>query len=460
MNKKIFIGIPCYSNPAPEVLQDYMRLAFYLGRRCHQFDFFLGIKTKSEQFRARNAIVEAAYTVGADFLLMIDDDHIFDVENTNAVSDRYGFIEKLVGHLENDPGLGIVGGLYFHRGGECRPVLMEEKEGQYFYLRDDQIKHGLQEVDVQGGGCMLIRMKVFDKIGSKPFEPEFEYGTDFQVCRKAKKAGFKIASDTSIEIGHLKNTRSIVTGKNRHLHYAQTMDESDTIRANSVLGKIYRDYRDDIMEYLGIENHGVLIELANQYQKHQLKFAEYEGRLEDYYRESGTSYLARACFIRNNENHKRFDDFVLQTVKADFPGVGIDFGCGAAPIGFELARRGQTMHFYDVEGSAPFEFLKWRAKKYNLAGVRVFFNTPNPKVDYVLALDSIEHIVDWQEKLSWMAGCLKPAGCLITNFMLLGDTTNTEHIFMNHSEFMGYVTKIGLWPINAAVFQKREDLIK
>ncbi len=201
-------------------------------------------------------------------------------------------------------------------------------------------------------------------------------------------------------------------------------------------------------------------ELANQYQKHQVNFDQYKGRLDDYYRESGDSYLARACFIRNNENHKRFDDFVLQTVKAEHPGVGMDFGCGAAPIGFDLARRGQIMHFYDIDGSAPFEFLKWRADKYSLTGTKVFFNTPRPKVDYVLALDSIEHLEDWQEKLSWMADCLNHAGCLITNFMLLGDTTNTEHIFMNHPEFMKYVTSIGLWPINSAIFQKREDLIK
>ena len=458
MNKKIFIGIPCYSNPAPEVLQDYMRLAFYLGRRCQNFDFFLGIKTKSEQFRARNAIVQAAFQVGADYLLMLDDDHIFDTEDTNEVSEKYGFVKKFVAHLEKDDSLGIVGGLYFHRGGECRPVLMEERDGDFFYLRDDQIKHDLQPVDVQGGGCMLIRMKVFDKIGASPFEPEFEYGTDFQVCMKAKKAGFNIASDTAIEIGHLKNARSIVTSANRHQHYAVTVDNSDKIRTNSMLDKIYNNFRLDIMEYLDIDDYSVLVELANQYQKHHTSFLEYEksGRLEAYYIESGPSYLARACFIRSEQNHKDFDDFVFQTIKSDYPGVGIDFGCGAAPVGFELAMRGQQIHFYDVEGSVPFEFLKWRAKKYNIYGTKAIFRKAHNQVDYVLCLDSIEHLVDWKEKLTWLSMCLKNKGCLITNFMLLGDTTNKEHIFMDRPKFMEFVTKLGLWPINSAIFQKRE----
>jgi hypothetical protein len=303
-------------------------------------------------------------------------------------------------------------------------------------------------------------MKVFDKIGASPFEPEHEYGTDFQVCMKTKNAGFKVMSDTSIEIGHIKNERSIVTGSNRHSHYAQTLDNSDKIRANAVMGKIYADYKADIMEYLGITDMSALVELANQYQIHQTLFKEYVsvGDITGYYKNSGDSYLARACFIRSEHNFKQFDEFVFQTIKADYPGVGVDFGCGAAPVGFELCKRGQTMYFFDVPGSSPFEFLKWRVKKYNL-GHKAFFNVKpiSETIDYVLALDSIEHVPDWEEKIGWFADMLKPAGCLITNFMLLGDITNQEHIFMDHAAFMAQVTKCGLWPINSALFQKRRD---
>ena len=44
------------------------------------YDFELGIKTKSEQFRARNAIVEGAIGRGCDWILMIDDDMIINIE--------------------------------------------------------------------------------------------------------------------------------------------------------------------------------------------------------------------------------------------------------------------------------------------------------------------------------------------------------------------------------------------
>jgi hypothetical protein len=66
----IVIGVPCYGTVAPEILEDWMRFAFHCGRRMPDYDFHIAIKTKSEQFRARNAIVEAAVQVNADYLLM------------------------------------------------------------------------------------------------------------------------------------------------------------------------------------------------------------------------------------------------------------------------------------------------------------------------------------------------------------------------------------------------------
>ncbi len=61
MNNRIFIGSPIYGKVDQEILEDWMRLAYHCGRRMPEYDFFLGIKTKSEQFRARNTIVESNY---------------------------------------------------------------------------------------------------------------------------------------------------------------------------------------------------------------------------------------------------------------------------------------------------------------------------------------------------------------------------------------------------------------
>src|SRR3954463_14920903 len=105
---RILIGIPCYQTVSAETLEDYMRFAYYCGKRLPQHDFLLGVKTKTEQYRARNAITEGALQSGCDFMLQLDDDHVIDWEETSGPNSRYGMIETFLKHMESDPQLGIV----------------------------------------------------------------------------------------------------------------------------------------------------------------------------------------------------------------------------------------------------------------------------------------------------------------------------------------------------------------
>jgi GT2 family glycosyltransferase len=207
VNKTITIGIPSFKGPEPEVLQDYMMWMYNLGRHAAgQYNFQLAIKGRSEQFRARNAIVKAALQHNADYLLMLDDDHIIGINDTN-----WDFLQRLIKHLENDPKKGIVGGLYYQRGGDTYPVCMQEHEGGYFFIHHSEITGKLQKMSVVGGGCMLLRMSMFDKLEEPWFGPEYEYGTDIQICRQAEKAGFEVWIDTSVEIGHLMKERQVIS---------------------------------------------------------------------------------------------------------------------------------------------------------------------------------------------------------------------------------------------------------
>jgi GT2 family glycosyltransferase len=206
---RVCIGIPCFQGVSFEVLDDYMRLMFYLGRRT-EHEYFLAVKGKSEQFRARNAIVKAALEKGCDYLLMLDDDHIIDTDRGMGPSSRYGFIDKLIKHLEDDPKRGIVGALYYQRGGDTWPVFMYEQDGAPFFAHNSEVSGRMQKVAVTGGGCMMINMKVFDKIDEPWFAPEHEYGTDIQICKQVRAKGFEVWCDTSIVIGHLKLEREII----------------------------------------------------------------------------------------------------------------------------------------------------------------------------------------------------------------------------------------------------------
>jgi GT2 family glycosyltransferase len=193
-----------------------MRLSFALGRRYPEYDFFLAVRGKKEQFRARNSIVEEALRAGCDYLFFLDDDQIIDIDNSMLPSSRYLFLKRLIQHMDNDPAMGICGALYYQRDAtDCWPVVMQVNRGGhgYSFLTHPEITGGLQRVAVTGGGAMLIRASVFDKIEHPWFRPELDFGTDIQICQKVQEAGFTVWCDTSVEIGHTRAEREVVCYK-------------------------------------------------------------------------------------------------------------------------------------------------------------------------------------------------------------------------------------------------------
>lgn len=415
MNKVICIGIVAYDGLDGQVAQDYMRLMFHLGRRCPEYDFQLAIKWKSEQFRARNAIVKAALQFRADYIWMLDDDHILDIDKPNKMDNVYDLPLKLVKHLEDNPKIGVVGALYFQRGGDFDPVIMQESEDDErpYFLAHSEISHRMQKVDVTGGGCMMIRASVFDKIDAPWFKPEHEWGTDIQLCKQVRKKGYEVWCDTSLEIGHLKNEKHLITydyikQENQHREYKPIVR-----------------YRKDVLQYLGITM-DELKDLSAEYSAKDIK--DFDGTMIEYYASRGNSQLARQCLFHHSPEMLEEAKLFHSIVRTDRPAYGADFGCGSAPVGFEFALQGHKIDFIDIDGCGAYEFVKWRAKKHS---VDCGWELKGP-YDYVLMLDSIEHIENWQEILTNVLASIKPGGVLITNFFRNADFNNPEHVTMDH----------------------------
>jgi hypothetical protein len=144
---------------------------------------------------------------------MLDDDHIIDVGKSLAPTSKYDLLPNLIRRMRENSRIGVVGALYWQRGGDYLPVIMQESGngGPPHFLHPMEVSGGMQRVDVTGGGCMLIRCKVFDRIEEPWFAPEHEFGTVIQLCRQVRKAGWEVWCDTSIEIGHLRSEREVIT---------------------------------------------------------------------------------------------------------------------------------------------------------------------------------------------------------------------------------------------------------
>lgn len=84
------------------------------------------------------------------------------------------------------------------------PTTFMEEGGEYKIVYGK----GLAEVDAVGGGCLLVRRKVYEKLGEEPYEfISLDGGTrvltcDFNVWRKAKQAGFTLYCDYDILCDH------------------------------------------------------------------------------------------------------------------------------------------------------------------------------------------------------------------------------------------------------------------
>ena len=64
--------------------------------------------------------------------------------------------------------------------------------------------------------------------------------------------------------------------------------------------------------------------------------------------------------------------------------------------------------------------------------------------DYVLMLDSIEHIEDWRGTLERVIASLKEGGVLATNYFSNRDFNNPEHVSMDHAAVRQFLKSAGM----------------
>lgn len=144
---------------------------------------------------ARNVAVQQALDGNFNHIMFLDDDVM-------PPPDAY--------HKLSSYGYDIISGLYHRRQNPIYPVAMIKTDKGYGWV-SEYTKGSVIEVDLVGAGCLLIHRTVLEKMKKPWFEwlidrDDLKEGEkvseDFDFCIKAKKLGYRIIIDTSVECKH------------------------------------------------------------------------------------------------------------------------------------------------------------------------------------------------------------------------------------------------------------------
>jgi len=183
MEPLVAIGVPSGDMVHADFAMRLATMCINPGSRC-----FIANAKSSLVMVGRNIIVGAAQAAKATHLLFLDSDLVFPADT----------LARLLRHDRD-----IVGGLYPQRAPPHHPL------GVTLQGEHTSVISGLTEMKIMPTGCLLIRLRVFDRL-TKPYfntrvEGEKLVGEDYDFCLRATGAGFSIwcDGDLSRELGHI-----------------------------------------------------------------------------------------------------------------------------------------------------------------------------------------------------------------------------------------------------------------
>lgn len=440
---KVVIGVPAFAGILPEGQQNFMRLVFRLGRDT-DYDIVPAIVTKSEQFRARNRIVTTAREANADYLLMLDDDMLVPPD----------LVQRLIAHDKD-----VVGALYYQRGGDFHPVVMKMHEDEigsfscrFLDRSDPVIMHpGLYPVDIIGGGCMLFKMHVFDKLIEPYFTWEHNIGTDLQICRRMLEAGFQPYIDTTIELGHI-GERCVVNSRTIPVGYKVFQD------ANNELFE-------DLKRYLNMSDDKLIYEMDKAVirERHAAEWnakdrSTWDGIKDFYQSEDPVSQLTTLAHY-NIRKPSVIKSWALMPENALIRRGGnyLDYGSGLGHLSVPLAKKAAVVWAIDLKGAPTTEFLKWRTRSSSESRcysreieVEIPEGVWAHDLDGSFMLSVIEHLVDPYGVIEWIRQHTKIGGFLAVEWYVVGagehEPQHLDHHDTDH--FPEWMEKHG-WEMSA-----------
>lgn len=192
---KILIAIPCMDHMPTVFVQSLVTLK-------KTQDCVVAFQMGSLIYTSRNDLGRLAIQSGADYVLWLDSDMVFEPDT----------LERMLKRVTEDK-LDFLTGIYFRRVAPYTPVLFDELtytaegyEGKAHWTEFKNLpESGLVEVGGCGFGLVLMSTEMLMSVQAKygtMFQPLQGLGEDLAFCWRARECGYKLMCDPSIEAGH------------------------------------------------------------------------------------------------------------------------------------------------------------------------------------------------------------------------------------------------------------------
>ena len=193
--KKILIAVPCMDMVSARFASSLATLKKGVG------DCIVSFIIGSLVYDSRKRLAEYAVRIDADYILWLDSDMTFPPD----------VLERMMKVMDENKDIDILTGLYFRRSTPFTPVAFDvletDENGELVFENMDDVPEGIREVAGCGFGCVLMKTDcLFDIAGKEGpvwFSPLANVGEDCAFCMRARKYGYKIYLDPSIEFGHM-----------------------------------------------------------------------------------------------------------------------------------------------------------------------------------------------------------------------------------------------------------------
>ncbi len=207
---------------------------------------------------------------------------------------------------------------------------------------------------------------------------------DWDFCDKARLCGIKIYADTSVQVGHMREqifTPENVLGVQQQQWREKTIHGAQTNQMNLI-----QKIDEDLSEFLA-QPVNKIREQMNTAQKDLAE--EWDDSGERFY-EKNTTYLFDLALFNKQEDY--FRNRLGQLVNISKLKI-LDIGCGIGTTAFMMSEQGNDVTGWDINEDC-IDFCNFKKDKYKLGGT---FTTEKPdfsEFDFIIAVDTLEHIKD------------------------------------------------------------------